>query len=341
LTPRIPERDVSRLRRGRLLIGAAVAALCVGGGVASAQTSDEGDGAAADPLSDVTDEVTTDPGTATDEGQAQGEAEQADPATDEQTDPAAGEPTTQRATSSLRLSHEDVSRSKIFFNGRREVQYRFEIGGGRGDLKVAVVKRGSGDVVKRWSRGNVDPGERKRVNWHGERGNGGEAKKGEYFFRVRERGVGKLSRQRSKGSRDVKLYPAIFPVRGRHQYWDGWGAGRGHRGQDIGAKCGTEMVAARAGKVAYKAYDGGGYGYYVVINDKTRNHAYVYAHLKRKARVRKGSIAKAGERIGSVGQSGNASGCHLHFEYWDGKWGRGGHATPKATKRLRGWDRWS
>jgi murein DD-endopeptidase MepM/ murein hydrolase activator NlpD len=131
-----------------------------------------------------------------------------------------------------------------------------------------------------------------------------------------------------------------FPVRGKHQYWDGFGAGRGHTGQDIGAKCGTRVEVAQKGRVVEKANNRGGYGNYAVINVKGDNTANLYAHLKDKARAREGERVDAGELFGNVGQTGNATGCHLHFEYWKGSY-PGGHPSRKVTRVLKRWDRQS
>ena len=49
-----------------------------------------------------------------------------------------------------------------------------------------------------------------------------------------------------------------------------------------------------------------------------------------------------GQRIGQVGESGNASGCHLHMEEWTAPgWYQGGHFMRAITKHLKRWDRWS
>ena len=108
-----------------------------------------------------------------------------------------------------------------------------------------------------------------------------------------------------------------FPVHGRYDMGtavNGFGGGRGHDGQDIFADCGTPVVAARAGRVV-EVDTGGAEGNYVVLetNDR-RQHAYL--HLLHPRSVTTGERFDAGQRIGSVGQTGNAQGCHLHFEQW-------------------------
>lgn len=46
----------------------------------------------------------------------------------------------------------------------------------------------------------------------------------------------------------------------------------------------------------------------------------LYAHMKKGLSVKNGSIVKKGQRLGYMGDSGNAYGKHLHFEVWkDGK----------------------
>ena len=52
----------------------------------------------------------------------------------------------------------------------------------------------------------------------------------------------------------------VFPLPSKHEYGDGFGAGRGHDGQDLFAKCGRKLVAANDGKVQRSEFDGSGYG---------------------------------------------------------------------------------
>ena len=119
----------------------------------------------------------------------------------------------------------------------------------------------------------------------------------------------------------------IFPVAGPHTLGGGFGAARSghtHQGQDIMAACGTPLVAVSRAKVKYVSFQKLA-GNYVVIRNKKLHQDYMYAHLAAPASVVKGTVVQPGQQIGIVGQTGDATACHLHFELWLGKWYRGGH----------------
>jgi murein DD-endopeptidase MepM/ murein hydrolase activator NlpD len=121
----------------------------------------------------------------------------------------------------------------------------------------------------------------------------------------------------------------IFPVAGPHTLGDGFGAARSghtHQGQDIMAACGTPEVAVSRAKVKWVSFQKLA-GNYVVIRNKKLHQDYMYAHLAARAPVTKGQILQPGQQLGIVGQTGDATACHLHFELWLGKWYRGGHAV--------------
>jgi murein DD-endopeptidase MepM/ murein hydrolase activator NlpD len=131
----------------------------------------------------------------------------------------------------------------------------------------------------------------------------------------------------------------VFPVRGRHTYGDGLGAGRGHQGQDILAKCGKGVVAALPGRVSYVGYQAGGAGNYAVIHGAAGQPDTVYMHLAERAGVRKRQRVEAGDLLGRVGDTGRATACHLHFEMWSAPgWGKGGGLLDPEPY-LRRWDR--
>jgi murein DD-endopeptidase MepM/ murein hydrolase activator NlpD len=115
-----------------------------------------------------------------------------------------------------------------------------------------------------------------------------------------------------------RLFGFIFPIRGAHTYGDGIGAprsGHTHQGQDVFAACGTKLVAARGGRVQYAGYHSAA-GHYIVIDGRATGIDFAYMHLVSPSPFHEGRTVRTGEAIGQVGESGNASGCHLHYEMW-------------------------
>jgi len=97
--------------------------------------------------------------------------------------------------------------------------------------------------------------------------------------------------------------PRICPFHGREL----------HPGIDIGAPSGSPIVAAGDGTVIY-AGGRGSYGNTVMI-DHGNGVVTLYAHqLSGGIRVRNGQRVEKGQRIGTVGSTGNSTGPHLHFE---------------------------
>ena len=247
---------------------------------------------------------------------------------------------------SVRLKAESAGPSKVFFYGKNRATYRYTISGDRPrNMKIQLVNRQNWRVIKVWRKDDLEPGSHK-VTWSGNNRSGKAAKKGTYLFRVRTKHGADVDRSRTKGDdRSVSFFPDKFPLRGKHSYGDGYGAPRAghvHQGQDILADCGKRIVAARGGRVQYSGYQAGGAGYYIVIDGKSTGHDYVYMHLQRGQRAKQGQRVRTGEQIGKVGDTGDASGCHLHFELWSKPgWYSGGHAMRTVTKYLRQWDHWS
>lgn len=147
------------------------------------------------------------------------------------------------------------------------------------------------------------------------------------------------------GIASASRHGQIFPVRGPHgtrgpvgEFGAPRTGGRTHEGFDVTATCGTKLVSARAGTVLKRAYDPVLDGNYVIIHARgmgPRN--YLYAHMRKPAIVAVGEVVHTGQRIGSVGKTGNARtvGCHLHFEIHL----RGQPIDPEPA--LRRWDRFS
>ncbi|GAB4276714.1 MAG: hypothetical protein Kow0029_18940 [Candidatus Rifleibacteriota bacterium] len=84
-----------------------------------------------------------------------------------------------------------------------------------------------------------------------------------------------------------------------------------HAGIDIVARKGTPIMAAMAGKVVFSGWKRG-YGLVVII-DHGDGFETVYAHCSRSL-VKTGQVVNTGQRIAKVGNTGVATGAHLHFE---------------------------
>lgn len=104
----------------------------------------------------------------------------------------------------------------------------------------------------------------------------------------------------------------VIPVRGTISSGFGKRGGRMHEGIDILAPEGTEVRAAGYGVVLYAGDGLRGYGKAVVL-DHGDGVTTLYGHLKR-FRVQSGDVVAREGVIGTVGDTGNATTPHLHFE---------------------------
>ncbi len=96
-----------------------------------------------------------------------------------------------------------------------------------------------------------------------------------------------------------------------HPVFQQW---RAHKGVDYGAPLGTRVRATGDGIIDFVGTQGG-YGNMIVVRHSA-NNSTAYGHLKGFASgLRKGSHIGQGDTIGYVGQSGWATGPHLHYEF--------------------------
>jgi murein DD-endopeptidase MepM/ murein hydrolase activator NlpD len=93
--------------------------------------------------------------------------------------------------------------------------------------------------------------------------------------------------------------------------------GRPHEGIDLAAAVGTPVYAAADGRVVYAGDGIRGYGNLIVLQH-AGDLVTVYAH-NAALLVHQGDPVRAGDRVALVGQSGRATGPHLHFEVRQGQ----------------------
>jgi murein DD-endopeptidase MepM/ murein hydrolase activator NlpD len=120
-------------------------------------------------------------------------------------------------------------------------------------------------------------------------------------------------------------WPMVGNVTGEYgcTSYPGYGPGNGcahyHNGIDIVAPagCGAPVKAAGSGRIGYVGwnYADGGDPAWIVVVVHSQNLQTWYAHMKPLAPpgVRTGAAVDAGQLIGWEGNTGNSSGCHLHW----------------------------
>lgn len=88
----------------------------------------------------------------------------------------------------------------------------------------------------------------------------------------------------------------------------------GFNGVDLANSCGLPVFASAEGIVIISRTSGwnGGYGRYIVISHPNSTQT-LYAHLT-SAMISVGQEVAQGNIIGTIGSSGNSTGCHVHFE---------------------------
>ena len=114
------------------------------------------------------------------------------------------------------------------------------------------------------------------------------------------------------------LGPLVWPVPSSKNISSRFGprGGRHHDGLDIAARTGTHILAVKKGRVLHQGWVRG-YGRMIVISHENGWHT-VYAHNKKNF-VKKGQWVHQGQVLAQVGQTGRATGPHLHFEIRKGQ----------------------
>ena len=248
-----------------------------------------------------------------------------------------------------------VTPRKSFYYGVRYPSLRYTIASDQpqNDLRIDVVDA-AGEVMASYYRNDIAPGVEDRVRWSGTTTLGRAAPNGRYSFRVSaQTGTEPLRAKHRASSSEAppvslgfSLYGYAFPLLGPHEFGGAAGrfgaarAGHTHQGQDIMARCGLPIVAARGGRVQYAGYQSAA-GNYVVIDGRGTGYDMVYMHMREPSPLQEGMSVRTGQPIGIVGETGDAVGCHLHFEIWEPPgWYEGGSPIDPLPL-LERWDRYS
>jgi murein DD-endopeptidase MepM/ murein hydrolase activator NlpD len=265
----------------------------------------------------------------------------------------AGAPASAPSTGALSLVAAETTPHKSFYFGYRYPKLTFTIASSQpeNDLQIDVVNA-AGEAIKTFYRENVAPNVASKVRWDGTTNEGRPARNGRYSFRISPQSPAAAAPAARKATASTTLslgfafYGYAFPILGAHEY--GMSAGRfgaarsghTHQGQDVMAACGLPLVAARGGTVQMSTWDDAA-GNYVVIDGRGTPNDFMYAHLAEPSPLQEGETVRTGQPIGIVGDTGDASGCHLHFEIWGAPgWYEGGSPFDPLPD-LQKWDAYS
>jgi murein DD-endopeptidase MepM/ murein hydrolase activator NlpD len=238
-----------------------------------------------------------------------------------------------------------------FFYGVRDPSLRFEIESSQpqNDLRIDVIDE-AGEIVRSFYRNDVEPNSTVGIRWDGMTAAKRPAPNGHYSFRVGSQVAPRVAHRASDSSEPLSLsfdfYGYAFPILGKHDFGDAgarFGASRSghtHQGQDVMAACGLPVVAARGGTVQYAGWEGAA-GNYLVIDGKGTPYDTAYMHLAEPTPLKEGELVRTGQPIGIVGDTGDATACHLHFEMWGAPgWYEGGSPIDPLPY-LKKWDAYS
>ncbi len=115
----------------------------------------------------------------------------------------------------------------------------------------------------------------------------------------------------------IDARPDMFPTQGIITSYYGYradpftGVSKLHKGLDIAAPLGTNILAAGSGSVVYAGFMQG-FGYMVIL-DHGYGYTTAYGHLN-SIHVEEGQYVSKGEVIAAMGSTGYSTGSHLHFE---------------------------
>jgi murein DD-endopeptidase MepM/ murein hydrolase activator NlpD len=251
------------------------------------------------------------------------------------------------------ISRKDAKRIKRLLASRRVTGGYFVEGYVNPTLNLASRKPGTAKIKVANATGGVvaasevsfSGAQSKAVPWNGTVASG-IAPDGIYEFRLADPGTAKASVTGGQ-TQQFAMHLHQFPVPGPHTYGGSDGrfgaprSGHTHQGQDLPAACGEKLYVFEKGQVRVNAYQAGGAGYYVVIHGLLTGTDAVYMHLKTPSWAPVGTDVTAGQQIGKVGDTGDAQGCHLHFERWSPPGWFVGGAAYDPLPELQYWDSYS
>jgi murein DD-endopeptidase MepM/ murein hydrolase activator NlpD len=252
------------------------------------------------------------------------------------------------------ISKKDAKRIRKMLAKRQVTGSYFTQGYTLPTLQLSSRKAGGAKVKVLDSSGNLvqtipvdfDGAQSKSVSWDGMQSSGGVSGDGIFQLKLADGSTAGASVAGGQ-AQPFAMHLHMFPVPESHGYGGAasrFGAPRSghiHQGQDVAAACGSKLYVVETGSVRTNAYQASGAGYYVVLHGNLTGTDFVYMHLSAPSWAPVGTSVHAGQQIGKVGDTGDAEGCHLHFERWSVPGWYVGGAAYDPLPELQYWDSYS
>jgi murein DD-endopeptidase MepM/ murein hydrolase activator NlpD len=242
-----------------------------------------------------------------------------------------------------------VDARTVFLDGHSRPAVSFFVGGDApAQVRVDLLHDGDPAPVATWTPDAMPAGTVQTIAWDGALAPVAPPE-GRYVFKVTPlssatpRATGTAAAAHPV-SAVFQLVGHAFPVDGPHtigmdpvQRFGAQRNGHTHQGQDVLSPCGTPLVAVHSGVIRYRGFQSAA-GNYVVLRSDGDNTDFAYMHLRDTALVARGDRVTTGQLIGYVGDTGDAEGCHLHFEVWPAPGWYTGGSPIDPLPLLQAWD---
>jgi peptidoglycan hydrolase-like protein with peptidoglycan-binding domain len=250
------------------------------------------------------------------------------------------------------VSKKDAKRIRKLLTKNQASGSYFVVGLTSPTLAVHAKRAGSANVKVMDASGNVleaigvslSAGDSQNVSWNGIV-SGSVVPDGTYQLKLAD--PDSIGATASGQTQPFVMHLHAFPLLGPHNFGGPdarFGAPRSghiHQGQDVVAACGQKEIVDESGQVRVNAYQASDAGYYVVLHGGLTGTDSVYMHLAAPSWAPVGTSVYAGQQIGKVGATGDATGCHLHFERWSAPGWYVGGAAYDPLPELQYWDTYS
>ena len=248
----------------------------------------------------------------------------------------------------------EVQGNRVFYGAERMAQVSYLVQGTQpANVAVELIRISDGVAITRWEPGLVQAGTPQTITWDGTAG-GKVQRDGRYFFRVFATSASGATASSAGAPTVPAASPPTAPApaassssatasRSAAPTTTGPAPLRSAAAAATRARTPSPSAAPRSSRPAAASSSSSSTtrprGTTSSSTATNEGYDYAYMHLRDASLVDEGDHVYTGQPIGFVGNTGRASGCHLHFEVWKAPgWYSGGSAI-NPLPLLQAWDK--